>query len=217
MKEKEISLMIVDDHQLIRDGIVVRLSVIPNIKIIAQADNGRDALDQLKINQPDIILMDIDMPIMDGFETTQKILLLYPYIKILILSSYDEKSIVLKMISLGVSGFILKNVKTEELVKAIKTIFQGQQYFSDNVSLSLIKSSMEELTQKPVIKLTNPLTTRELEVLQLIALGLSNTHISKKLFISDKTVNSHRTNLMKKLKVHNVAELIRVAIQHKLI
>lgn len=217
MIEKEISIMIVDDHQLIRDGIVARLSIISNIKIIAQADNGKEALVQLKENQPDIILMDIDMPVMNGFEATQEIITLYPSIKILALSSYDEKSIILKMLEKGISGFILKNVKTEELTKAIETVLDGEQYFSAEISLTLAKSSVENILKTPLQEITNPLTNRELEVLQQVALGLSNTQISKELFISAKTVNTHRTSIMKKLKVHNVAELIRVTIQHKLI
>ncbi len=215
--EKQISIMIVDDHQLIRDGITTRLSSLPYINIIGQADNGKNALEKLKTIHPDIILMDIEMPIMNGFEATQKIASLYPSIKILILSTYDEKSIILKVLKEGASGYILKNIKIEELVQAIETVMSGEQYFSNEISLALAKPSADDFLQKPLQKINNPLSNRELEVLQQISLGLSNTQISKELFISAKTVNTHRTNLMKKLDVHNVAELIRTAIQLQLI
>lgn len=217
MDEQVISLMIVDDHSLVRDGIIARLSLIPSIKVIAQADNGRGALDILKKIQPDVILMDIEMPIMNGFETIQQIALLYPSIKILALSSYDEKSIILKMLNEGARGFILKNIKTTELITAIDTVMSGKQYFSNEISLVLAKTSVEDILNPPLQEITNPLSDREIEVLNLIALGLSNTQIAKKLFISPKTVNTHRTNIMKKLGVHNVAELIRVAIHNRLI
>lgn len=227
MKDKPINIMLVDDQSLIIDGIYARLVNIPHIKIVSQAENGREALEKLneaksasrglKEIHPDIILMDVEMPVMNGFEATQKIRAQHPDIKIIALSTYDEKSIVLKMLSAGASGFILKNIKKEELINAIETVMTGQEYFSSEISLSLAKRSSEEIFQAPLKHLANPLSDRETEVLRLVVQGLSNTQIAQKLFISAKTVNTHRTSVMKKLDVHNVAGLIRTAIQYKLV
>ncbi|MBI4946032.1 MAG: response regulator transcription factor [Bacteroidetes bacterium] len=219
MTVKQIHIMLVDDHQLIIDGISARLADTPHLKIIAQADNGRDALEKLKKCKPDVILMDVEMPVMNGFETTQQIRLKYPDIKVIALSTYDEKSIILKMLNAGACGFLLKNIKKEELLQAIETVMSGKQYFSSEISLALAKPSMEDppVPQSPYASGAAPLSDRELEVLRLVVQGLSNTQIAARLFISAKTVNTHRTHVMHKLEVHNVASLIRVAIQHKLV
>lgn len=216
MKSKQTKIMLVDDHQFIIDGIKTRLESIANFKIVAEAENGKEAVEKLKEVNPDIIIMDVEMPVMNGFEATQKILSQYPEIKIIALSTYDEKSIVQKMLSAGARGFILKNIKIEELVTALETVMNGQQYFSGEIRFVLAKHTAEEVLNTPS-QFSNPLSDREAEVLKLIVQGLSNTQIASKLYISAKTVNTHRTSLMKKLEVHNVAGLISIAIRLKLV
>lgn len=213
----KIKVVIVDDHQMVIDGLRSHLETVTEIKIIATAENGKEALEVLKSAMPDVILMDIEMPVMNGIDATDQIKKLYPAVKIIALSTYDEKSIVEKMMEAGSHGYILKNVKKDELVSAIKTVYNDKHYFSNEITISIAKPSANEILNKPHQVMRTPLSNREQEVLQLVAQGLSNTQISKKLFISDKTVNTHRTSLMKKLEVHNVAELIRVAIHFKLI
>lgn len=213
----KIKVVIVDDHQMVIDGLRSHLETVNEIKIIATAENGKEAVEVLKSAMPDVILMDIEMPVMNGIDATDQIKKLYPEVKIIALSTYDEKSIVEKMMAAGSHGYILKNVKKDELVSAIKTVYNDKHYFSNEITISIAKPSANEILNKPHQVMRTPLSNREQEVLQLVAQGLSNTQISKKLFISDKTVNTHRTSLMKKLEVHNVAELIRVAIHFKLI
>lgn len=217
MSETQIKLMIVDDHQMIINGIIGLLNDVSHIKVIAQANNGQEALEKLHEVKPDILIVDVQMPVMNGFELTQHIKRLYPQIKILALSTYDEKSIVLKMLEAGAVGYILKNIKTDEFVNAIEEVAKGKEYFSNEMLLALSKPNAEEILNTTQTVMPSNLSAREVEVLQLIVQGLTNPQIADKLFISVKTVEGHRTNLMKKLDVHNVAGLIRYAMQHKLV
>lgn len=217
MSETQIKLMIVDDHQMIINGIIGLLDDVSHIKVIAQANNGQEALEKLHEVKPDILIVDVQMPVMNGFELTQHIKRLYPQIKLLALSTYDEKSIVLKMLEAGAVGYILKNIKTDEFVNAIEEVAKGKEYFSNEMLLALSKPNAEEILNTTQTVMPSNLSAREVEVLQLIVQGLTNPQIADKLFISVKTVEGHRTNLMKKLDVHNVAGLIRYAMQHKLV
>ena len=215
--KKTIKIILADDHQLIIDGIKSRLADIDHIKIIAEANNGKELLETLQKNVPDIILMDIQMPVMNGFDATLEILSLYPFIKIIALTTYDEKSIIRKMLDAGACGYILKNVKKDELIKAIETVMSGKQYYSSEITITMAKPSAEEvIPSQPVAYGKNLLSERETEILRLIAQGYTNHEIAQKLFISVKTVDTHRTNIMKKIEVHNIAGLIRYAIQNKL-
>lgn len=212
-----VKIFIVDDHQLIIDGIKSRLTDVSHLKIIGEANNGKEALEKLRKIQPDVILMDIGMPVMNGFEATRMIAALYPKVKIITLTTYDEKAIIKKMLDAGALGYILKNVKKEELVNAIETVMRGEQYISSEISLALAKSTAEEiLPDTPLQQLPIALTRREKEVLRLIAMGLTNNEIASKLFISASTVDTHRTHIMNKCDVHNIASLIRYAIKNNL-
>jgi DNA-binding NarL/FixJ family response regulator len=220
MKEK-IKILIVDDSTLIIEGLIARLSEVDHFEIIAYAENGKDAFEKLKENQPDIIIMDVEMPVMNGFEATKKVLDVYPDIKVIALSTYDEKSVILKMLEAGASGYILKNIKKEELITAIETVLNGQNYYSSDIPLTMAKHSADDIILDSTSLIespsSNPLSSREMEILHLIIQGLTNNQIGNKLFISPKTVNTHRTTIMKKLDVHNVAELIRIAFQKKIV
>ena len=211
---KNIKLYLVDDQQMILDGLTSLLGEMDQIVILGFAKNGRELLDQLgRIEeQPDIILLDIEMPEMNGFVTLEKLKVTYPDIKVLALSSYNEKPLIEKMITSGAHGYIVKDDDRNILKDAIMTIAQGQKYFSSTVTISLAQTPQ---TSPPFESdlLLDDLTKREKEILKLIAEGFSNTEIGKKLFISHRTVDSHRTNLMKKIGVNNIAGLIRFAVK----
>jgi DNA-binding NarL/FixJ family response regulator len=218
MTNKRIQLMIVDDHQIVIDGIKSSLEEYADITVIAEALNGKEALDKLARQQADIVLMDVDMPVMNGYETACEIASRYPKVKIITLTMFNEKSLINKMLDAGVSGYLLKSVGKEELYRAIKQVFDNKQYLGGDIALSIAKPEYKDILSKQnkITPLT-PLSTREIEILQFIAQGLSNTEISQKLFISSRTVDNHRTNIMKKLGVHNIAGIIRYAIQNNII
>ncbi len=215
---QKIKLMIVDDHQIVIDGIKSSLEEYADIVVITEALNGKEALDKLARQQVDVVLMDVDMPVMNGFETTGEIVKQYPRVKIITLTMFNEKSLINKMLGAGVSGYLLKSVGKEELYKAIRQVGDGKQYLGADIALSIAKPEYKDILSKQnKITPITPLSTREIEILRCIAQGLSNTEISKKLFISARTVDNHRTNIMKKLDVHNIAGIIRYAIQNNII
>lgn len=216
--KKRIHIMIVDDHQIVINGIKSLLSATSNLAIVAEANNGKDAIEVLRKIPVDVVLMDIEMPVMNGLDATKIITSRYSHTKVIALSTFSEKAIVKKMLSAGASGYILKNIKKEILIEAIAAVHNGERYLSSEVSLALHKPSAEEIIipqkQPPSI---SSLSFREIEILKLITGGLSNTEIADKLYISPKTVKSHRENIMKKLDLHNVVELVRYAIDNGLI
>lgn len=213
-----IKIMLVDDHQIVIDGLKSLLTEIKNIVIVAEANNGKDAIDVLSKTTVDVVLMDIEMPVMNGLDSTKIITSRYPQTKVIALTTFSENAIVKKMLNAGASGYILKNIKTETLLEAIITVHSGEKYFSSEISLVLLKPSTEEIIlPKKQNSSVNLLTSREIEILKLIAEGLSNSETAEKLFISPKTVKAHRENIMKKLDLHNVVELVRCAIDNGLI
>lgn len=218
MAGRKIQLMIVDDHQIVIDGIKSSMAEFDDIAIAGEALNGREALEKTARRQPDVILMDVDMPVMNGFETTTEMVKLYPGIKIISLTMFNEKSLINKMLDAGVKGYLLKSVGKDELYKAIKEVADGKQYIGGDIALSMVKPEYKDvLSKQQKIVAATPLSERELEILKNIALGFSNTEISGKLFISARTVDNHRTNIMKKLNIHNIAGIIRYAIQNNII
>lgn len=213
-----IKILLVDDHQIVIDGLKSLLTEIKNIVIVAEANNGKDAVDVLSKTPVDVILMDIEMPVMNGLDSTKIITSRYPQTKVIALTTFSENAIVKKMLNAGASGYILKNIKTETLLEAIITVHSGEKYFSSEISLVLLKPSTEEIIlPKKQNSSVNLLSSREIEILKLIAEGLSNIETAEKLFISPKTVKAHRENIMKKLDLHNVVELVRCAIDNGLI
>ncbi len=189
--------------------------MISGYKVIGEASNGKEFLELLKTTLPDLVLMDIAMPEMDGLEATKKALDLYPELKIVALSSYGDEIYYRQMIEQGVQGFITKSSNKEELEFAINTVVKGNNYFSqDLLKKVVIKiSRKDKLKEEEEIKLTR----REKEILKCICLGLSNKEIARKLFISPKTVDNHRTNLLSKTSAKNTASLVMCAIKNNLI
>ena len=215
--EKAIKVLIVDDHQIMLDGLVAILQSIPRVEILGTANNGLLAVTQVENGlSPDIIIMDIDMPVMNGLDATKKIKEINPRIKIITLSMHHEKGVIQSAIDSGSDGYMLKNSNREELQDGLETIFSGKKFFSTDVTFALLSNS-ENISVDKLSSELNDLTERELDVLKNICEGLSNKEIADKLFISHRTVDSHRTNLMRKLDVHNVAGLIKKAIKSGLL
>jgi len=202
--------MIVDDHQLIIDGMKALLLDEDEIQVVGEASNGKETLKLLQLIEVDIVLLDIDMPVMNGIEAAQLIRKQWPEIAIIILSMHAEQGLVKNLIEIGANGYLLKNSSREEVVNAIHQVSGGERYFSTEVTLSLLKTGDAGHNKSTTIHLTD----RESEILTLIAEGFTNKEIGDQLFISHRTVDTHRTNLMKKLEVNNLAGLISFALKN---
>ena len=210
---KEVSILIVDDHQIIIDGIRSLLRDQPDLKVIGESCNGKEAVDFLALLHADIVLMDIDMPLMNGIDATRKIKAEFDGVKVIILTMHNEGGLIKTLVSAGADGYILKNSDRHELIDAIRKVSSGQSYFSPDVTLSLLNKTTRPMVGSEEDNVHVDLTSRESEVLTLIAKGHTNKEIGEKLFISHRTVDTHRTNLMKKIGVNNIAGLIRYAIR----
>lgn len=209
---KKLKVLICDDHQIIADGLKSLVNSIEGFEVATTANNGKEVLEILKVLSVDIILMDIDMPVMNGLDATALIKKDYNNIKVVILSVHSEKGMIKNLIELGVDGYLLKNCSRDELESAIRHVWNGGEYFSSGVTQSLLKKDDELLKD-----LNIDITKREIEILKLIASGLTNKEIGKKLFISHRTVDTHRTNLMRKLDVKNIAGLVSFAMKQGLL
>jgi DNA-binding NarL/FixJ family response regulator len=183
--------------------------------VAGEAKNGRDALSLVKLLEPDVVLMDIDMPVMNGIEALREIKKVSPSTKVIILSMHEASGMIKNLMALGANGYLLKSCSQDELLGAIFSVAIGQQYFSQGVVRSLLNT--ESPPASFTHQMTEILTDRETEILQLIAGGYSNKEIGTKLYISHRTVDTHRTNLMKKLNVGNIAGLISFAIKKGLV
>jgi len=209
-----ISVIIVDDHKLFRNGLKLLLNTTRGIQVIAEAENGENFLEILNLSMPDVVLMDIDMPGMGGVEATRQALSRFPDLKIISLSMFGEEEYYFKMIDAGAKGFLLKNSDINEVREVIQTIYQGGTYFPEELLLNIVKNirAVSDIEKKGSL-----LSEREIEVLQKICLGLSNTEIADMLHISKRTVDKHRANLLVKTNSKNTANLVFYAMKHKLI
>jgi len=215
----KIGVLLVDNHKLFRGGIKSLLKSFKDIAIIGEANNGEKAIDLVASLSPDIVVMDITMSNMDGLEATKKIKESYPNTKVLILSMHDEEEYISTSIKNGADGYILKDSEEEEFITAIRTVAKGEQYYTPSVSKIMVKGYIRKMTKKTVKQNQAglSLSNREIEILILIAEGLSNAKIAAKLFISTRTVDTHRNNIMRKLDLHNLSQLIKYAIKHALV
>jgi DNA-binding NarL/FixJ family response regulator len=209
IQKAKISVAIVDDHQLFRNGLRFILENEADIEVLLEASNGIQFLDYLEDLMPDLVLMDINMPGLDGVETTRRALSKFPDLNILVLSMYGDVEYYNTMIDLGVKGFILKDIDNDELADAIRKVYHGGNYFSQELLLRLIK-------HKPGDSGID-LTKREKEVLELICQGHSNQQISEELFISQRTVERHRSSLLFKTDSKNSISLVVYAIKNGLV
>jgi len=206
-----IRLLIADDHQVLLDGFISIFDDIEDIDVVATAHNGKEVLSYLKEHEVDVILLDINMPILNGVETCKKVTKLYPEVKIVALSMYDQQSYFKRMIQYGAKGYLLKNDNTSEIERAIRKVMDGGRYVSSQMQSMM--SSIDYISGKKTSLMGTELSPRELEVLQLVAEGMTDQQIAKKLFISVHTVNSHRKSLLLKLDAKNTAALVKKAME----
>jgi DNA-binding NarL/FixJ family response regulator len=214
-----IRIFLVEDHDLVRDGLKALLASIPDIAIIGEAANGRSLFEKLKIVQPDIIVLDISLPDISGIEITKRLRHDYPQIRVLILSMYTHEDFVTGAIRSGARGYLPKNTSRDELVKAIYAIYRGEEFFGETISKILLKSfirtaaEQNEQEEKPAFSLS----AREQEILKLFAEGFNNKEIGMKLSISVRTVETHKNHIMKKLGIKSPVEMVKFAIRNKII
>lgn len=213
-----VNVFLVEDHDIVRHGIKALLEGEPEIAIIGEAANGEQAISKLSSIQPDVILMDMNMPVMNGLESTRIIKRDYPSVKVLILSMHDHESYLIDMLDAGADGYILKNSSREELVFAIKKIANDGMYMAPEFTMSMLaKYKMETGRNRRPENLDIQLTEREKNVLDLIAEGLTNVEIANKLFTSVRTIETRRKKLLEKTGTKNTATLIRFAVLNGLI
>jgi two-component system nitrate/nitrite response regulator NarL len=212
----KITVHIVDDHQMLIDGLKALLKGEERFEIIAESNNGQVALQKIEKQPPHIVLTDINMPEMNGIELTKAIKARFPEVKIIALSMYGERGMISEMLQAGVNGYILKNTGKAELINAISKVASGGMFFSDEVSVEMMKA-VASPSYKPEEEIEITLTPREIEIVQLIAKELSNAEIAEKLFISERTVETHRKNIFRKTATKSVVGLIKYAFDKKLI
>lgn len=207
-----IRIIIADDHRIVLDGLKSLFDDVKDMECIATADDGKRALDLCQNMNPDIVLMDIDMPVMNGIEATRQLKKDNPEIKVLTLTQHSEKGMIQRLMECGSDGYLLKNIDQEELVMAIRKVIDGQKYFSSEVAASLLSSDSN--LSGDGVEAAAQMSARETEILKLVASGMSSKEIGEQLFISPRTVDTHRNNLMQKLDIHNIAGLIRFAFKN---
>ncbi|MBL7920143.1 MAG: response regulator transcription factor [Bacteroidia bacterium] len=213
--EEKIGIYIADDHEMFVEGISLLLAINGTIVVEASANTGTELIELLEKKIVDIVLLDINMPEMNGFEAAKIIVKKFSSVKIVALSMFLEKEYIQELINIGVYGYILKNTKIQELEKAIILIASGKKYFSNDVGLKLLNAQTNnEYPEEFLLELQQGLTEREIDVLKLIVQENTTSEIAEKLFISVHTVETHRKNLIKKVKVKNVAGLVKYALQN---
>lgn len=211
----KLKILVVDDHQILIDGITAMLQDLPGYDVVGKALDGISALTFLENNAIDIVITDLYMPKMTGIELTHKVKKAYPNIKVIALSVSYDVSIVHDLMDAGISGFILKTIGRDELIEAITTISSGKLYFSREVSNEILRSLSNKNNEET--EENYRLTDREIEILKLISQELSNSEIAERLFISERTVETHRKNIYRKTNTKTIVGLIKYAVERKLI
>lgn len=210
-----IRVIIADDHHLFREGLVTLLSESTDIEVVAEVENGKEAIEKSKELIPDIVIMDIGMPVLNGFEATIELLIELPKLKVIALSMHSDKQYIKGMLEAGASGYLFKNCSFKELIEAIHVVFSGNQYLSPQITETILT---DYLKKKEMIPDVGPeLTQRESEILKLISEGKQTGEISKMLFVSVKTISTHRQHLLEKLNLKTTADLVKYAIKKGII
>ncbi|MGE0087845.1 MAG: response regulator [Bacteroidales bacterium] len=210
---KKYNVILVDDHSLFRNGLKLLLNSSGKANVVAEASNGEEFLGIIKNFPEAIVFMDIEMPVKDGIDATNEALAIYPDLKIIALTMFGEHEYYLKMIEAGVKGFLLKNSEIDEVLDSLETVVKGESCFSKELLLSLVKNIQTQEQKHSVSQLSN----REIEILSLISKGFSNQEIAEKLFISKRTVDKHRSNIIEKTGSKNTASLVMYAIRNGII
>jgi DNA-binding NarL/FixJ family response regulator len=215
----KIKVTLVDDHQLVRDGIRALLSGLDDIEVITEASDAKSTLEKLKLTRPDVMIVDISLPEMSGIELTKIITTEYPTIKVIVLSMYTNQEFIFNAIKAGAKGYLPKNITREELLDAIREVYKGNEYFSKDVSNIILKSYLKQVKDPERFDALQDekLTNRELEILRFVAEGYSNQLVADKLFISVRTVESHKNHIMQKLELTTTVDLVKYALKNKII
>jgi len=208
----KIKVLVADDHTILRQGIKALLDNQEGIEVIGEAKDGREALAIIEETLPDVILMDIAMPGLNGLEATRRIKKKFPRMKVLVLTMYTNEEYIFQILNAGANGYLVKETAFQDLISAIKAVYKNEAFMSPSISKKVINSYIKK-AQDDEEQTCEILTTREREILQLIAEGHSSKKIAELLFISPKTVETHRTHIMDKLNIHNRTGLIKYAIR----
>jgi DNA-binding NarL/FixJ family response regulator len=214
---QKIKVLIVDDHTLVRDGIRALLALVADVKVVGEAANGKEALEKVKKLAPDVVLMDLAMPIMGGLEATRRIRKRFPRTKVLALTQYEDREYIVPTIEAGARGFVSKTAAFSELASAIQAVYQGGSFLSPIAAAAVVEECQQKVSAEGETDSYQNLTDREREMLKLVAEGYTAREIADMLVISLRTVETHKTNLMKKLNIRNKADLIRFAIRKGII
>jgi two-component system response regulator NreC len=212
-----ITVVVVDDHTMVRKGICSLIDGKVGIEVVGEAEDGAEAIKKVEALQPDVVLMDVTMPRLNGLEATRQIKKLFPQVKVLALTMYTNEEYISQALHAGASGYVVKQAAPAELLSAIQAVQRGDSFLSPSVSKTVIEEYLKHADQSAGEGLPEKLTDREREVLQLLAEGCSAREIADRLQISVKTVGVHRTNLMDKLKIHSTTELVKYALRKGII
>ncbi len=210
---KKIKVLIAEDHTIVRQGLSALLRSEPDIEVVGEASDGLEAVEMAKKINPDVVLMDIAMRNLNGIEATRRIKKLFPHIKVLVLTMYENEEWIFQILKAGASGYLIKDSAMTELISAIRTIHQGDSYLSPSISKKVIDEYIRKAEMGEKRSLDDLLSSREREILQMIAEGNSVPKIASLLCISKKTVESHKTHIMEKLNIHAKVGLIKYAIR----
>lgn len=206
-------VLLVEDKQMMRKGLLHLLDREPDIEVIGEAEDGREAIQQARELQPDVVVMDISMPGLNGVEATRQIRQRQPAIKVVALTNHPDEEYIFRLLKLGATGYVLKTAAPEDLVDAIRAVLAGDTYLSPSVQSIVAREFVERAGRDEEPDSLETLTNREREVLQLVAEGYSNAQIAELLVLSVNTINAHRSNFMRKLDLHNPADVVRYAIR----
>ncbi|MEW5846777.1 MAG: response regulator transcription factor [Bacteroidota bacterium] len=215
----KIKVALVEDHQLVRDGIRSLLTNLPNIEVVAEADCAKTMLNLIEQAKPNVLLVDISLPEISGIELAKLITTNHPGIKVIILSMHTEQEYIFNSLRNGAKGYLHKSISREELIEAIEQVYNGSEYFSKEVSSIILKSYLRQIKNPERVEEYDDkkLTPRELEILRMVAQGYSNQLIADKLFISVRTVESHKNHIMQKLELTTTVDLVKYAIKNGII
>ena len=217
MEKKKIRILLADDHNIMRRGLRLLLERQPEFEVVGEAADGRQAVEGVEATKPDVTVLDIAMPNMSGIEAAQRIKALLPQAAIIILSMHSDEGYVLRALKVGAKGYLLKDSAENDLIEAIKAVSEGKAFFSPEISKILVEDYVRDMRKRGAEDSYELLTSREREILQLLAEGKSNKDIATALSLSLYTVETHRRNLQDKLNLHSVAELILYAVRKGLI
>ncbi len=214
---RKINVLIVDDHAIVRDGICSLLALAGDMEVVGEASNGREGLEKARQLLPDVILMDMAMPIMGGLEAIRRIRKEFSEIKILMLTQHDDKDHVFPVIQAGSNGFVSKTAASSELISGIRAIFAGESYLSPSIAKLFVEDYQRVALKEDIKDHYEQLTDREREILKLVVEGYKTQQIAEMLTITPKTVEGHKTSLMNKLGIHNTIELVKYALRRGII